>query len=204
MSYPHLLALRAALYNGAALALLGLALGMGWVDQALAAAPVPILLVACVFGFGLGLFAVRLVGFGVALEELKATGACNLFPHQWLVDTDKRGALVSQALRLDNLKLKLSSRIAPISEIASSLVMLGLLGTVVGFIMALSGLDPEKAADIGQMPGMAAEMVHGMHTALYATLTGGVLNLWLKVNVGLLKGAAARIVSAAMAGGDVR
>lgn len=197
MSYPHLLVLRAALYNGVALALLGLALSMGWVDQALVAAPVPIYIVWAVFVFGMALFCIRLISFGVALEEIKETSACHLFPHRWLCAKD-------EVALLDALKLKLASRIAPISEIASSLVMLGLLGTVVGFIMALSGLDPEKAADIGQMPGMTAEMVHGMHTALYATLTGGVLNLWLKVNVGLLKGAAARIVSAAMAGGDVR
>ncbi len=40
------------------------------------------------------------------------------------------------------VRLKLSNRIAFVHHKANSLVFLGLIGTVIGFIIALSGVDP--------------------------------------------------------------
>ena len=44
----------------------------------------------------------------------------------------------SRALSASALKLKLGARIASIRHLANSLVLLGLIGTVIGFIIALS------------------------------------------------------------------
>ncbi len=40
------------------------------------------------------------------------------------------------------VRLKVSNRIAFVNYKANSLVFLGLVGTVIGFIVALSGVDP--------------------------------------------------------------
>ena len=58
----------------------------------------------------------------------------------------------SRALLASALRLKLASRITPIRHIANSLVLLGLIGTVVGFVIALSGVRPELASDTPEFP----------------------------------------------------
>lgn len=188
MSYPRQLLLRFALYNGLASAFLGAALAQGWLHIVFAAdGTYLVVLIAAVFVYGWLLSIGRALVFCHALDQLKERGYCDLLPHPWLGAKGDRG---------EALKIKLASRIAPIRHIASALVMLGLIGTVVGFIIALSGLDPQAAADINALPAMLGVMIAGMSTALYTTLVGGVLNLWLMVNVRLLEGAAARIVTA--------
>lgn len=66
--------------------------------------------------------------------------------------------------------------------IAVWLVRLGLIGTVAGFLIALSGLDPERASDVTAMAAMVATMIEGIYVALYTTLVGSVCGLWLEVN----------------------
>lgn len=59
------------------------------------------------------------------------------------------------------------------------LVLLGLIGTVIGFVIALSGVSPESAGDIDQVSGMVANLISGLGTAMYTTLVGAVGSLWL-------------------------
>ncbi len=63
-------------------------------------------------------------------------------------------------------RLQLSHRIAVVRHIANSLVLLGLIGTVVGFIIALSGVNPEKAVDFASVSPMVSTLIRGMSTAL--------------------------------------
>lgn len=69
-----------------------------------------------------------------------------------------------------------------VRRVAEMLVMLGLIGTVIGFVIAMSGIDPAAAGDVSRVSGMVAQMVEGMGVALYTTLAGAVLSLWLTVN----------------------
>ncbi|MGI9524690.1 MAG: MotA/TolQ/ExbB proton channel family protein, partial [Hyphomicrobiaceae bacterium] len=71
-------------------------------------------------------------------------------------------------------------------QIANILVFLGLIGTVVGFIIALSGIDAKSATDTSNIAGMIGRLISGMSIALYTTLLGAVLNLWLTVNYRML------------------
>ena len=71
--------------------------------------------------------------------------------------------------------------------IASALVMLGLIGTVVGFIQALLGVDPTTVADTAQIGKMVASLINGMGTALWTTFIGAVFNLWLLFNVRIIE-----------------
>lgn len=103
---------------------------------------------------------------------------------------DTRGILAS------SLRLKLSQRISVVRQLAGSLVLLGLIGTVIGFIIALSGVQPEQASDIKAITPMVATLISGMSTALYTTLVGSVLNVWLMINYQLLTGGTVRLITA--------
>jgi biopolymer transport protein ExbB/TolQ len=93
------------------------------------------------------------------------------------------------------LRLRLSHRIAVVRHIGSTLVLLGLLGTVVGFIIALSGVDPQKASEIAAISPMVSTLIRGMSTALYTTLVGCVLNIWLMVNYRLLATGTVKLIT---------
>lgn len=55
----------------------------------------------------------------------------------------------------------------------------GLLGTVLGFIVALSAIRPETAADPSTLPGTITELTRGLGIALYTTLIGLSGAMWL-------------------------
>lgn len=109
-----------------------------------------------------------------------------------------------RALIASSLRLKLNARIVVIRQFASTLVMLGLIGTVIGFIIALSGVDPSSAADASAIGPMVANLVDGMAVALNTTLVGAVLNIWLGVNYQLLAAGTANMVAAVVAMGESR
>ena len=69
-----------------------------------------------------------------------------------------------------------------VRTIANSLVILGLIGTVIGFIIALSGVDANAVADVGAIGPMVSTLIKGMAVALYTTLVGAVFHVWLLVN----------------------
>ena len=77
--------------------------------------------------------------------------------------------------------MKLTNRIVGVRHIANALVFLGLIGTVIGFIMALSGIDPEAASKAENVATMVATLIGGMSVALYTTLIGAILYIWLTV-----------------------
>jgi MotA/TolQ/ExbB proton channel family len=70
--------------------------------------------------------------------------------------------------------------------LATHVVRIGLLGTVVGLIIAFSAAKAGGSADPSEIGQMIAAVVDGMYVALYATLLGIATNLWLKINLRLL------------------
>ena len=58
---------------------------------------------------------------------------------------------------------------------------------VLGFIIALSGVDPDTASDVSAVGPMVSVLISGMSIALYTTLVGSVLNVWLMMNYRLLE-----------------
>jgi hypothetical protein len=70
--------------------------------------------------------------------------------------------------------------------LATHVVRIGLLGTVVGLIIAFSAAKAGGSADPNEIRPMIAAVVDGMYVSLYATLLGIATNLWLKVNLRLL------------------
>ena len=69
------------------------------------------------------------------------------------------------------------------------LILLGLIGTVVGFVIAVSGLGDSLAGgeNLQRIQGVLGQIVTGMGVALFTTLVGSVLGgLWLQLHYQML------------------
>ncbi len=75
-----------------------------------------------------------------------------------------------------------------VDYLANTLVMLGLIGTIVGFIIAFSGVDPESAARIESVGPMVSALISGAGVAMYTTLVGAVGHVWLGLMAHLIGG----------------
>jgi hypothetical protein len=70
--------------------------------------------------------------------------------------------------------------------LATHVVRIGLLGTVIGLIIAFAAAGKSGSANPDEIRPMIAAVVQGMYVSLYATLLGIATNLWLKINLRLL------------------
>jgi hypothetical protein len=201
--YRYLLALRFGTINLVAFALLGAAWVQGWLTSVIVTDTTH--LVAAITG----VFIVSLAMCArIALQlsdELNQVRARHPRPTSraaaYLASIASRDGQ-SRALLASTLKLKLASRLTPVRHLANSLVILGLIGTVVGFIIALSGVDPETAADVSSIGPMVSILIEGMSVALYTTLVGAVLNVWLMLNYRLIESGTVRLLTAIVERGE--
>jgi hypothetical protein len=82
---------------------------------------------------------------------------------------------------------KLLEKAAHLDDIVNWLVTLGLLGTVIGFTMALSGIDAASLTSPAGVQKVAGQLMAGMRVAINTTIVGAVLGLWLDVNRRMLR-----------------
>jgi hypothetical protein len=195
-SYRYLLVLRFLVLNLVAVALLGAAWLKGWIGVVFAGDSTQLVsVIAAVFAFGLASCARKVFMTSSEINQLRDPAAVHA-PRvaRYLAGLRARDGQ-SRALSASALKLKLGARIAAIRHIANSLVFLGLIGTVIGFIIALSGIDPDAAADVESIGPMVSMLINGMSVALYTTLVGAILNVWLMLNYRLLEGGTVTLVT---------
>lgn len=187
MAHDYLLFLRFVLINLVAAALAAAAYLQGWLS-ALFDAHMLILsgVIFAVFAYGLGLAALRAWQTSRALNDVKTGAPPEGGRAAGYLASITGGDGEGRAIRVGMLRLKLSHRISIIRHVANALVFLGLIGTVIGFIIALSGVDPEAAAEVSTVGPMVSTLITGMSVALYTTLLGAILNVWLTVNHRLL------------------
>jgi MotA/TolQ/ExbB proton channel family len=203
--YSYLLALRLCIVNLVAFALLGAAWLQGWLTMLIVTDTTHLVAtITGVFVFGLVLCART----GLQLSgELNQVRARHPRPSSrvagYLASIAGRDGQ-SRTLLASTLKLKLASRLTPIRHVANSLVIIGLIGTVVGFIIALSGVDPQTAADVSSIGPMVSTLIEGMSVALYTTLVGSVLNVWLMLNYRLVESGTVRLLTAIIELGERR
>jgi len=185
--WHYRLLLRFAVLNLAGFALVGAAYGQGWIDIVVSADTSGLsLVIAAAFSFGLGLAARRAIRISRELNVVRSFDP--LFPsrvRQYL-DAVRARSGGSRALSADALKLRLVDRLGGVRHIASALVILGLIGTVLGFILALGGVSADGAGSAEAIGPMVTTLIQGMSVALYTTLIGAVLDLWLMANYRLL------------------
>lgn len=105
---------------------------------------------------------------------------------------------VDAAVAAESLKSRLARRLSGLAHASGIMVTLGLIGTVVGFVMALGGVDAARVGDVSAIGPMVAQLISGMGVALYTTLVGAVFGIWASVNHRLLAGGAAQLYSAVL------
>lgn len=191
----------APMYQYAALNLPAVALAFvawhrGWLDAVLTADSTRLTLaIVVVFAVGMALAAQRLWRLGQEIESARGEGSLR---DSWAIrylDEIRHQSSGSRGLVASTLRMRVTDYISIVRYIAGTLVLLGLIGTVVGFIMALAGVDPERAADVTSMTPMVATLIQGMSVALYTTLAGAVANLWLMANYRLVSSTAVRLLA---------
>ncbi|HEX6012099.1 MAG TPA: MotA/TolQ/ExbB proton channel family protein [Geminicoccaceae bacterium] len=194
--FRYVLVLRAILINSVALAFAVIAWLQGLVAPIFATDSTYLThLIVAVFVVGLVTCLRRIVQVSRELNAVKegrpapGTRAGQFLTQARGTDSQGRASLAGA------LRLKLSSRIAGVRQFANNLVLLGLIGTVVGFIMALSGVDPDTVGDAAAIAPMVSNLIEGMGVALYTTLVGSVLNIWLMLNCRLLETASVSLVT---------
>jgi len=203
--YHHMLALQFTLLNIIAAALLVVAWSQGLIAQALAADGTHfVVVIAVVFVASLALSGARVFEVSRELERARhydpAQPSCaRRFLERTAGKDGQSRQILGQALRLE-----LSQKITLVRHLANSLVFLGLIGTVIGFIIALSGVDPTKVADAENIAPMVSALIGGMSTALVTTLVGSVLNIWLRANYQMLATGTAHLINAIVELGEDR
>lgn len=193
--YRSLLVLRFSLLNVLAFALLGVAYSQGYVHRVIQADQTYLsVVIFLVFLVGLVLCAQRIWQTNGEIDAinsptgLKSRGVKHLVSEICNADADSRSNLSS------SMRMRLAHRISVVRHLGNTLVLLGLIGTVLGFIIALSGVDPEKSSDVNAIAPMVSTLIQGMSTALYTTLIGSILNVWLMANYQLLAGGTVQLI----------
>lgn len=195
---PHrsLLVLRFSLLNLFAFALLGVAYTQGYVHQVIAADSTYLsVVIFVVFIIGLGLCTQKIWQTNVEIDAINSKDGIHASGVSHLVSSISSSDATSRTNLSGSLRMRLTHRISVVRHLGNTLVLLGLIGTVLGFIIALSGVDPDKASDINAIAPMVSTLIQGMSTALYTTLIGSIFNVWLMANYQLLTGGTVQLIS---------
>ena len=197
VTHRYLLVLRFMLVNLVAVSLLVAAYLQGWLDGFFTSYTMELsAAIMLVFLYGLVTCGARTWRITVELNDVKVG---NPKPSSWagkhlrnVRDSDP----ARHSVHAGALRLKLSNRVAGVRHIANSLVFLGLIGTVIGFIIALSGVDPAATTDVDNVAAMVSTLVNGMAVALYTTLVGAVLYVWLIIDYRILATGTVHLITA--------
>ena len=176
LQHRYLLFTRYLLVNIVAVALVGAAYLQGWLDGMInGRLRELLLLIVLVFLYGLCLCGARVWRHGAALDAVKASAPdIGGWAGHYLAQLQGADA-AGRANLAGALRLRLTDRVVGIRDIANALIFLGLVGTVIGFIIALSGVDPQSAGEVEKVSTMVATLISGMSIALHTTLVGAVL-----------------------------
>jgi len=199
--YLHLL--QFALINVVSAALCAAAWLEGWLDGAFTGYSLWLcLVILAAFLYGLGYCGLRIRGLVRELDDLHA-GTPRRGSRSARYLTQARGASAeSRATAAGLLRLQLAQAPSAVRHIAGILVLMGLVGTVIGFIVALSGVDPQKVPAVDNVAPMVARLINGMSIALYTTLIGSVLHLWLMMTQRILAAGALALYQATVEQGE--
>lgn len=183
----HTLLLRFALVNIVALGLVGAAWIQGWLTGFGEPRTWIISLgIFAVFIWGLLLTGFRLFHMNKAIISLADDTQADDTPFSQVYQRLNTRDANERALQTNMVRMSFGNQIGAIRYIANSLVFLGLIGTVIGFILGLSGIDAAATKDVDKIAPMITDLINGMSVALYTTLLGAVLNLWLNVNLRIM------------------
>ena len=182
MQYKYLLILRYSLINLVGLVFLFVLITQGYVSKAIKADITNmVIVILALFSVGFILAAYRTFWLSRELNHsyLKVLPP-NSIVKDFLQNSKKLDASSRNNLAA-SLRIKLSSKINYIKFMANTLVILGLIGTVIGFIIALSGVDGSVSSNPEEVSKMVSTLIQGMSVALYTTLVGSICSVWLNI-----------------------
>jgi hypothetical protein len=203
--HRHLLVLRFALFNVVAFGLLAATWLQGWLEGALVGDTFWLSAVICaVFLYGLAQCTSRVVSVNRELNRVRAAAPAPGSRAEEYLNAIAGRASESRAVHTELLRLRLSHAIAIVRHVANTLVLLGLVGTVIGFIVALSGVKPELTVNVENVAPMVSTLINGMSIALFTTLIGAVLHVWLMIGYRMLASASVQLYDAIVDLGERR
>jgi len=195
--------LQFALVNVVSVALCAAAWLEGWLDGAFTGASLWLcLLIVAAFAYGLVYCGLSLQRIGRELDDLHADTPRPASRAAWYLAQLGDASADRRITVTGLLRLQLAQAPSTVRHIAGILVFLGLVGTVIGFIVALSGVDPQKVPAVDNVAPMVARLINGMSIALYTTLIGSVLHLWLMLTQRILAGSALALYQAIVEHGE--
>ena len=196
MQYRYLLLLRYSLVNAVGLVFILVVYSQGYLNKAIKS-DVTNVVVLIIFIFLIGLILASLKAFWIS-RELNHAYSLQKKENSLLNDFIKKSKKLDASSRsnlISSTRINISVKISNIKFIANILVILGLIGTVIGFIIALSGVDGSVSSNPDEVGKMVASLVQGMSVALYTTLAGSILSVWLNICYQILSNGANRLIS---------
>ena len=196
MKYKYLLLLRYSLVNAVGFVFILVVYSQGYLNKAIKS-DVTNVVVLIIFIFLIGLTLASIKAFWISRElnhaysiQKKEKSVLNDF-----IKISKKLDASSRSNLISSTRINISVKISNIKFIANILVILGLIGTVIGFIIALSGVDGSVSSNPDEVGKMVASLVQGMSVALYTTLAGSILSVWLNICYQILSNGANRLIS---------
>ena len=196
MQFKYLLILRYSLINLVGLIFLFVLITQGYVAKAIKADITNMVIVI------LGVFTIGFILAGYRTFWLSRE--LNYSFSKVLPDNSLAKSFLQNSKKLDassrnnlasSLRIKLSSKINYIKFLANTLVILGLIGTVIGFIIALSGVDGSVSSNPEEVSKMVSTLIQGMSVALYTTLVGSICSVWLNICYQIMSTGANKLLS---------
>ena len=182
MQYKYLLILRYSLINLVGLIFLFVLITQGYVNKAIKADITNmVIVILTLFAVGFVLAAYRTFWLSRELNYSFFKILPNHSLAKEFLQSSKKLDASSRNNLAASLRIKLSSKINYIKFMANTLVILGLIGTVIGFIIALSGVDGSVSSNPEEVSKMVSTLIQGMSVALYTTLVGSICSVWLNI-----------------------
>lgn len=162
----NLLLYRLAIFNILMVALLGYIGYEGWIAMALAADPTGICaIIALIFAVTFGSSANQAWGTAKGLNFMKGL-------------TDRQRRVPPEGKPWTKRMVKIEH----IHAAAGWMAYIGLIGTMIGFLLALGAIDPASMATAAGVNALVPKMMASMGVAIWTTLTGAFFGFWTEVN----------------------
>ncbi len=87
------------------------------------------------------------------------------------------------------------AKVAWLRDVSGWLVGLGLLGTIIGFSYALSGVNEVSLGSARGVSDAIGPLMDGMRVALNTTIVGAVFSMWNEINQRILRTAMACMIA---------
>ena len=196
MQYKYLLILRYSLINLVGLIFLFVLITQGYVTKAIKADITNmVIVILTLFAAGFILAAYRTFWLSRELNYSFFKILPNHSLAKEFLQNSKKLDASSRNNLAASLRIKLSSKIGYIKFMANTLVILGLIGTVIGFIIALSGVDGSVSSNPEEVSKMVSTLIQGMSVALYTTLVGSICSVWLNICYQIMSTGANKLLS---------